>query len=222
MRDIKNMAISKNDAIVVDVIDANVFSKLLHNREFWLITSDGKWSLHYNVLRMSLTVVDTSQFFKSGNTTKYKAHGDRVTNHHVESFYKIYKGLVDGESFDHPLLEKCFSRKEEIKNKSDEAYNPYSTSRIKPFVFKGVDKFRRDDVVKILVNHQYIRVKNDYSYTDDYAYDAENNFFKDVEVGANDFLVKYLYWNQPHVWIDNDGKLVNVEYGGSKYSIILP
>lgn len=133
----------------------------------------------------------------------------------------MIEDLKGGAEFNHEFLEKHMAIVEDLKNKRLEAFNPFSVSHIKPFVFKGQNKIRRDDIVKILVNQQYERVQIDSKYTDDYLYDAENDFFRNVELQPMEFLKNYLDLYDPTISIDEKGKKVSIYYGSSTYSITL-
>lgn len=188
---------------------------------FWMVTKDGKWSIHYNRSWGLLAVTDTSSFFKNKTTMRYTSHGNEFheSNNHRDSIKKLKVALEDGKELTHEILKECMDSCEEIKNKSLEAFNPFSVSHIKPF--KNGSKFRRNDVVKIIVNEQYERIQIDSRYTDDYAWDAHNNFFRDVELKGLDFLKTYLDLYDPSVSYDEEDKIVRIYYGSTTYSIKL-
>lgn len=218
------MTISQTKAMIVNKVTASNLKALVGKFSFWLVTKDGNWTIHFNRGWKRLTITDTSKFFKNGETKTYKTHGGYYgdsENNHIDCVYRIIKSLEDGEELNHEFLEKQMDIVETVKNKSIDAFNPFSTSHIKPFVFKGSNKFRRDDVVKIIVNQQFERIQIDSKYTDDYLYDAEQNFFRDIELQPIEFLKRYLEIYDPTVYTNESGNKVTIVYGGSTYSITL-
>lgn len=216
------MSISHTKTTIVNKITSYNLKALSSQFSFWMVTKDGNWSVHFNRSWKRLTITDTSNFFKNGETNSYVSSGSYTyENAHIDCLNRIIEALKDGGEFNHALLIKNFEEVRKIKNKSIDAFNPFATSHIKPFVFKGHNKIRRDDVVKILVNEQFSRVQVDSKYTDDYAYDAANNYFQNVEMQGMDFLKRYLELYDPTVSIDADGKKVTIYYGSTTYSIAL-
>lgn len=216
------MSISQTKPIIVNKVTASNLKAVVRNYSFWMVTKDGAWTIHFNRGWKRLTITDTSKFFKNGETKSYVSNGSfTYENTHIDCLYKIIECLEGGAEFNHEFLEKYTERVELLKNKSLGAFNPYSISHIKPFVFKGHNKIRRDDIVKILVNQQYERVQIDSKYTDDYLYDAENDFFRNIELQPMEFLKNYLDLYDPTISIDEKGEKVSIYYGSSTYSITL-
>lgn len=215
------MSIADTKPTIVNTINAKLLDSLSKEFSFWMVTRDGKWAIHFNRSWQQLAITDTSNFYKSGTTKRYVTHAQYGCDDHYVSLRAIIRALQNGEEFGHELLEKVMKRSEDVKNKSVDAFNPFSISHIKPFKYKGDRKIRRDDIVKMLVNKQFTRIQIDARYTDDYAFDAATDFSKGRELDPMNFLKRYLELFDQYVSIDEDGKKAYIEYGNTYYSISL-
>lgn len=210
------MSIAQTKPTIVKKVTASSLKRLAVEHDFWLVTTDGNWSIHFNRGWNQLRVTDTSRFYRNGETRTYV-----VNSGYINKLYNLADEIESGRELSHELLQEVIGEPDSIRTKRVEAYNPFSVKHIKPFAFKGHNKIRYDDVVKIIVNKQYTKVQVDSKYTDDYAYDAANDFFKNIELKPEDFLKRYLELYEPTLSINEDGSLVKIYYGGSTYSISL-